>query len=351
MKDYKGFAKRRSLLKAFKGFDKRLRCRGFQYEVGKEYREPGASLCCKGFHACENPLDTFRYYPPTDSRYCEVEIDDNGQRNSDDSKVCGEKIKIGAEIGLGGVIKAGAQFIFEKCKGTAEDHASGTCDNAAASGESGNAAASGVRGNAAASGWSGNAAASGWSGNAAASGVRGNAAASGWSGNAAASGESGNAAASGESGNAVASETMGNASASGWSGNAAASGESGNAAASGARGNASASGWSGNAAASGTRGNAVASGTRGNAAAFGARGSATATGRDGRASAVGTQCIAVAWGEYSLAKGALGNWIVVSERGSFGDIVDVKLARVDGETIRADTWYTLRRGEIVEVAE
>ena len=288
MKDYKGFAKRRSLLKAFKGFDKRLRCRGFQYEVGKEYREPGASLCCKGFHACENPLDTFRYYPPTDSRYCEVEIDDNGQRNSDDSKVCGEKIKIGAEIGLGGVIKAGAQFIFEKCKGTAEDHASGTCDNAAASGESGNA---------------------------------------------------------------VASETMGNAAASGWSGNAAASGVSGNAAAYGARGNASASGWSGNAAASGTRGNAVASGTRGNAAAFGARGSATATGRDGRASAVGTQCIAVAWGEYSLAKGALGNWIVVSERGSFGDIVDVKLARVDGETIRADTWYTLRRGEIVEVAE
>lgn len=243
MKDYKGFAKRRSLLKAFKGFDKRLRCRGFQYEVGKEYREPGASLCCKGFHACENPLDTFRYYPPTDSRYCEVEIDDNGQRNSDDSKVCGEKIKIGAEIGLGGVIKAGAQFIFEKCKGTAEDHASGTCDNAAASGLGGNAAASGVSGN------------------------------------------------------------------------------------------------------------AVASGTRGNAAAFGARGSATATGRDGRASAVGTQCIAVAWGEYSLAKGALGNWIVVSERGSFGDIVDVKLARVDGETIRADTWYTLRRGEIVEVAE
>ena len=137
MKAYKGFAKRRNLLKAFKGFDKRLRCRGFQYEVGKEYQEPGASLCCKGFHACENPLDTFRYYPPTDSRYCEVEIDDNGQRNSDDSKVCGEKIKIGAEIGLDGVIKAGAQFIFEMCKGSSEDHASGERGNAAASGERG----------------------------------------------------------------------------------------------------------------------------------------------------------------------------------------------------------------------
>lgn len=215
MKAYKGVAKRRNLLKAFKGFDKRLRCRGFQYEVGKEYREPGALLCCKGFHACENPLDTFRYYPPTDSRYCEVEIDDNGQRNSDDSKVCGEKIKIGAEIGLDGVIKAGTQFIFEMCKGSAEDHASGI---------SGNAAASGVRG------------------------------------------------------------------------------------------------------------------------------TATVTGRDGRASALGEQCIAVAWGQDSLAKGTLGSWIVVSEHAS-GGIVDAKLARVDGESIRADTWYTLRRGEIVEVAE
>ena len=278
MEAYKGVAKRRNLLRAFKGFDKRLRCRGFQYEVGKEYQEPVAELCLKGFHACENPLDTFRYYPPTDSRYCEVEIDDNGQRNSENSKVCGEKIKIVSEIGLDGVIKAGAQFIFELCKGSAEDLASGESGNAAASGWSGNAAASGARGNAAASGVSGNAAASGARGNAAASGVSGNAAASGWRGNAAASGESGNAAASG------------------------------------------------------------------------ARGTATATGRDGRASALGEQCIAVAWGNNSLAKGALGNWIVVSEHASYG-IVDAKLARVDGEIIKADTWYTLRRGEIVEVEE
>ena len=139
-------------MKAYKGFDKDLKCLGFQYEVGKEYQEQKAALCRKGFHACENPLDTFRYYPPTDSRYCEVEIDDNGQRNSDDSKVCGEKIKIGAEIGLDGVIKAGAQFIFEMGKGSAEDHASGASGNAAASGWSGNAAASGESGNAAASG-------------------------------------------------------------------------------------------------------------------------------------------------------------------------------------------------------
>ena len=265
-------------MKAYKGFDKDLKCREFQYELGQEYRESEAALCRNGFHACENPLDTFRYYPPTDSRYCEVELDDNGQRNSDDSKVCGEKIKIVSEIGLYSVIKAGAQFIFELCEGSAEDHASG---------EKGNAAASGVSGNAAASGWSGNAAASGWSGNAAASGWRGNAAASGVRGNAAASGESGNAAASGESGNAAAS---------------------------------------------------------------GVRGTATVTGPYGGAKALGPDCLAAAWGPESKAMGKPGNWLVLSEH-KCGAVVDARLVRVDGEIIKADTWYTLRHGEIVEVEE
>ena len=281
-------------MKAYKGFDKDLKCREFQYEVGKEYEEENSALCKKGFHACENPLDTFRYYRPTDSRYCEVDVDDNGERNSTDSKVCGKHIKISAEIGLKGVINAGVRFVFDKCESATEENASG---------ESGNAAASGVRGNAAASGWRGNAAASGERGNAAASGWRGNAAASGWSGNAAASGESGNAAASGERGNA------------------AASGESGNAAASGWRGNAAASGW---------------------------RGTAVVTGFAGRATALGEQCLAVAWGEDSLARGTVGNWIVVSERDDDGNIIDVKIAKVDGDTVKADTWYKLVNGEIME---
>ena len=191
-------------MKAYKGFDKDLKCRGFQYEVGKEYEEGSAELCKKGFHACENPLDTFRYYGPTDSRYCEVDVDDNGERNGDDSKVCGKHIKIGAEIGLKGVINAGVRFVFDKCESATEENASGVRGNAAASGVSGNAAASGESGNAAASGWSGNAAASGWSGNAAASGESGNAAASGESGNAAASGVRGTAVASGKYGTASA---------------------------------------------------------------------------------------------------------------------------------------------------
>ena len=167
-------------MKACKGFDKNLRCRGFQYEVGGEYTEETAELCKRGPHACENPLDTLRYYRPGDSRYCEVEIEDNGQRSSYDSKVCGKHIKIGAEIGLKGVINAGVRFVFDKCESATEENASG---------ERGNAAASGWRGNAAASGESGNAAASGESGNAAASGVRGTAVASGKYGTASADGD------------------------------------------------------------------------------------------------------------------------------------------------------------------
>ena len=292
-------------MRACKGFDRDLKCRGFQYEVGGEYTEETAELCKCGPHACENPLDTLRYYRPGDSRYCEVEIEDNGQRSSYDSKVCGKHIRIGAEIGLEGVINAGVRFVLDKCESATEENASGLNGNAAASGESGNAAASGE------------------SGNAAASGVRGNAAASGWRGNAAASGVSGNAAASG------------------WNGNAAASGESGNAAASGVRGNAAASGW---------RGNAAASGWNGNAAASGRRGTASVTGPDGKASALGEQCLAVAWGQDSLARGAVGNWIVVSERDDDGNIIDAKIVKVDGDTIKADTWYKLANGEIVEAS-
>ena len=186
-------------MKAYKGFDKDLKCRGFQYEVGKEYETESAKLCDTGFHACENPLNTLSYYKPGDSRYCEVELDATEERG-DDSKRVGKRIKIETEIGLKGLIEAGVKFVFDKCEGATEQAASGCSGNAAASGEYGNAAASGRSGNAAASGRYGNAAASGEQGNAAASGWYGNAAASGWYGNA--STKNGVAAAIGFNGNA-----------------------------------------------------------------------------------------------------------------------------------------------------
>lgn len=80
-------------MKAFKGFNKDMTCRGYQHEIGKTYETDEAKMCSSGFHACENPLDCFKYYSPATSKYCEVELDDNGERNSDDTKVVGKKIK------------------------------------------------------------------------------------------------------------------------------------------------------------------------------------------------------------------------------------------------------------------
>ena len=100
-------------MKCYKGFDRDLKCRDFQYEIGKEYEEERAEICDTGFHACENPLDVFGYYAPADSRYCEVELDANDQK-SDDSKRVGKKISIKAEIGIAGIIKAGVEYIKDQ---------------------------------------------------------------------------------------------------------------------------------------------------------------------------------------------------------------------------------------------
>ena len=107
--------KKDNIIRGFKGFDKDLKCRGFQYEIGKDYEHEGEVKCCeRGFHFCENPFDVFRYYSPCDSRYCEVECDGNADKANDDSKVATSHIHISSEIGLNGLIKAGVKFILDK---------------------------------------------------------------------------------------------------------------------------------------------------------------------------------------------------------------------------------------------
>ena len=101
-------------MKCYKGFDKNLKCRGFKYNVGKSYEENDADICSKGFHACEYPLDVFSYYPPAESRYCEVDLSANNQKVPNDTKRVGKKIKICAEIGLFGLAKASVEYIKER---------------------------------------------------------------------------------------------------------------------------------------------------------------------------------------------------------------------------------------------
>ena len=101
---------------AYKGFDENLCCRGFQYEIGKEYVHEGKIECCEsGFHACTNPFDVLDYYEADGkNRYCEVEQSGSIKTGNGDSKQASSKIKIKAEIGMAGLFKAGVEGIKEK---------------------------------------------------------------------------------------------------------------------------------------------------------------------------------------------------------------------------------------------
>ena len=250
-------------IKAYKAFDKDLSCRGFKYEVGKEYEETGDIKACeKGFHACPYPLDVFGYYAPAGSRFCEVEqsgkIDD-----SESDKVCSSKIRIGAELDIRGLVKAAVSFVKERC--TNECNA-----------------------------------------------------------------EPGKPATAGDSGAATAGDR-----------GAATAGNSG-AATAGDRGAATAGNYG--AATAGYRGAATA-GYRG-AATAGDYGAATARGK----ASTGSNGLSVARGNNVRVKGGIGSILVIAEeKEDTHDIVDWKAVLVDGEVVKADTWYRLENGELVEV--
>ncbi len=233
------------VIKAYKGFDKDLKCRGFQYEIGKEYKHNGEVKACKsGFHACEHPLDVFRYYSPSESRYCMVEQSGTIDKSESD-KTCSEKIKIGAELSLKDIVSAAIKFTFDKSTPENSEHATGDCGAASATGDCGASSATGNKG------------------------------------------------------------------------------------ASSATGNCGAS------------------------SATGYCGAASATGYKGAASATGDNSIALAAGYQCKAKGAIGSWLCIAERenwdGKTYPIKEVRAVKVDGERIKADTWYMLVDGELKEV--
>ena len=217
-------------MKVYKGTNKDMKCTPvdgveFQYEIGKTYEKPKAELCKHGFHACEAPLDVFRYYPPADgSRYFEAELNDVSPERKGDSKVCGKKITIGAEIGIPGLVKAHFEYVKTKC----EEENSATGD---------------------------------------------------------------------------------------WSANSA----------------------------------------TGNGSANSATGYGSANVSTGVAckNSGGNATINVGWGKDNKCKGELGAYLVCSEWGDWNGneypLIAAKMAVVDGESIKPDTWYTLKDGEFVEV--
>ena len=211
-------------IKGYKGFDKDMKCRGFQYEIGKDYTYDGDIECCQsGFHFCENPLDVLSYYSPATSRFCEVEGSGNSDREDYGSKISVSNLHIGLEIGLSGLIQAGVKFILDKVNYN-DNRVSNTGDRSAATN----------------------------------------------------------------------------------------------------------------------------TGDRSAATNTGDHSAATNTGDHSAAEVKGKDSIAMATGYKSKASGAIGCWLVLTERNSDYEIVDVKAIRVDGHSIKENTYYTLENGQIKE---
>ena len=241
-------------MKAYKGFNKDMTCRDFQYEEGKTYEEQEAKLCESGFHACENPVMCFGHYAPGTSVYHAVELEDVAPDRDNDTKCVGKKITIGAKLGIPEICQLTFEYIKAHCTNghNAEPGKPVTAgDREAATAGSYGAATAGYRG-------------------AATAGDRG-------------------------------------------------------------------------AATAGSYGAATA-GYRG-AATAGDRGAATSRG----SSASGKNGLSVARGNTVKVKGGLGAILVIVEENEFDySIKEWKAVVVDGEKIKADTWYRLVDGEITE---
>ena len=287
------------IIKSYKGFNKDMTCKDKQYEVGKDYEEDKAVACECGMHACEYPLDCFKYYPPSNSVYCEVEQSGDISRH-DDSKIASTKMHIGAQLSIAGIVNAAIKYTKEKIETTCIE------SKAATAGDSG-AATAGNHG-------------------AATAGDYGAATAGDYG--AATAGDSG-AATAGDYGAATAGDY--GAATAGYSG-AATAGNHG-----------AATAWYSGAATAGDYGAATA-GNYG-AATAGYSGAATSRGK----SSTGENGLSVARGKRVKTKGGLGSILVIAEeeQNSY-KISSWKAVVVDGVNIKADTWYTLKNGELVE---
>lgn len=274
-------------IKSYKGFDKNLRCRDFQYKIGGIYEMDGEiKVCSRGFHACESPFDVFDYYTMIDSRFCEVEQDGNISKEDRRTKICSSKIKIKTELKLADMINLGIEWLKEitlpeKIKTSIKDNSSG---NYAQIGSSGDGAKIGSSGNNAQIGSSGDGAKIGSSGYDAKIGSSGYDAKIGSSGNNAQIGSSGNNAKIGSSGDGAKIGSSGN---------------------------------------------------------------------NAKIDSTGKDCVIMCAGINSVAKASKGSWITLSEwsysEGKQRYIpICVKTEFVDGEKIKADTYYSLKGGVFVE---
>ena len=281
-------------MRAFKGFNKDLTCRGYQYEEGKEFHTERAECCDTGFHACEYPLDCFGYYDPAHSVFHEVELSGEMDKSRDNTKVCATDIKIGARLSIAGLVKMAIDFTMSKVNkeaGSDERH--------------GFAFATGYKG---------------------------------------ASSATGNCGASSATGD------YGASSATGYKGASSATGDYGASSATGDYGASFATGDYGASFATGNCGASSATGYKGASSVSDPTGVAVAWGHEARAKGCkGAHLILSDW-KYVGARYSDGDYMDPYDKESW-ELTGAKMVVVDGEKIKEDTYYRCIEGEIVEVTE
>ena len=307
-----------NLITSYKAFDKNMKCRGFQYEVGKEYEMDGEIKCCnRGFHACKSPIEVWDYYDMLNSRFAEVEQSGKIDKEEKSTKVCSSHIKIKAELKLADIINVGVEWLKDitspskiKTDGVLNDNGDrnkkiGSSDYSAQIGSSGNYAQIGS------------------------------------------SGDSAQIASSGYSAKIAS------------SGHYAQIGSSGHYAQIGSLGYSAKIGSSGYSAQIGSSGNYAKIGSLGDYAKIGSSGYSAQIGSSGnyaKIDSAGEDSVIMCAGNSSKAKAKVGSWITLAEW-EWSDEkerhvpVCVKTEYVDGENIKADTWYQLKNRKFVEVNE
>ena len=283
---------------AYKGFDKNLKCREFQYEVGKEYEMDGDIKCCeRGFHACESPLEVFDHYDMLNSRFAEVEQSGEIDKEENSTKVCSSKIKVKAELKLADMINLGVEWIKEFTSPTKVKKDDKLNDN---------------------------------------------------DGDYAQIGSSGDYAQIGSSGDYAQIGSSGDYAQIGSSGDYAKIGSSGDYAQIGSSGDYAKIGSSGDYAKIGSSGDYAKIGSSGYSAKIGSSGDYA------QIESTGEHSVVMAAGNDSIAKAKIGSWITLAEWDCINGVwipICVKTEKVDGERIKADTFYKLVNGEFKEVEE
>ncbi|EAT5020328.1 hypothetical protein EWW83_08595 [Salmonella enterica] len=327
----------------FKGFNKDLKCRDFQFEIGKTFHHEGkVEACGSGFHACECPFDVFSYYPPAESRYAEtISFGVIDREEIGDTKIASASITIKAELTLPQFIQRGIEWIWSKIDKSLEQQI--MTGNRSAATNTGNQSAATNTGDWSAATNTGDWSAATNTGDRSAATNTGNRSAATNTGNQSAATNTGDWSAATNTGDRSAATNTGDWSAATNTGDQSAATNTGNRSAATNTGNRSAATNTGNQSAATNTGNRSAATNTGN------RSAATNTGNRSAAEVSGSQSVAASLGIEGKARASEGGAIVLCYRDEDGELIHIRASKVGENGIMPDTWYQLDEdGEFVE---